>query len=116
MMVTKPDYISSLASANQFLTAWQWRNQEEGLKLLSTNLKRQKTEEDLRDYLSGLSNPHHAAFEISSGKRLGNDRFSFRVRLYEEVTGDTIGIEQPKLSTIVVIKNSDGTWLVDVLP
>jgi hypothetical protein len=110
------DYVLALSSANQFLTAWQWRRQEDGLKLLSYNLKKKKMENDLRDYLSGLSNPHHAAFEIYLGKRLDNRRISFQVQLYFAVTNDTIGIDQPKPSSIVMLKNGREQWLVDQLP
>lgn len=37
--------------------------------------------------LAGLSNPHFADFEILEREQLGNNQFSFKVRIYEDYTG-----------------------------
>src|SRR5437868_13378646 len=64
------DYVLALAAADRFLCAWRLRDQDAGLALVSDRLKRRRGEKELRSYLSGLSNPHHAAFEVSAGRRL----------------------------------------------
>jgi hypothetical protein len=111
------DYMLALGSANQFLTAWQWRRQEDGLKLLSDSLKQRKSEEDLRLYLSGSSNPHHEAFEICSGKRLDKHRYSFKIQLFEAITGQEIWSDQCARSAIIVmVKEGQDKWVVDELP
>ena len=71
------DYILALTAADQFMYAWATRNQDDGLALLSPRLKNKFPEDYFRYYLTGLSNPHHQAFEMGRGKRLPSGAFSF---------------------------------------
>lgn len=110
------DYVLALTTANQFLYAWATRNQYDGLALLSPRLKAKFPEEYLRSYISGLSNPHHQAFEVGRGKRLPSGGFAFPVAMYEHYTGQKETVGPPKPLTIVVIRAGPESWLVDELP
>jgi hypothetical protein len=114
--VIDQDYVQALSAANHFLTAWATRNEEDGLALLSLQLKNKYPEEYFRYYISGLSNPHHQAFEMGRGKRLSSGHFAFPVVMYECYTGLKEIHNQLKPLTIVVVQSSPDAWLVDELP
>jgi len=109
------DYIEALSVADQFMRDWQWRDQDDGFSLISDSLKSKESEDDLRMYISGLSNPHHEAYEIYSGSRLPDGRISFKVKMYESYTSyPNVYSEGP--TTIIISKSAQGKWLVDKLP
>ena len=112
------DYVLALSTANKFLSAWQTRDQPAGLSLLSSSLRGGESEDELRRYISGLSNPYHASFEIGPGKRLPDGRFAFEVRLYEHYRGQQIQERhlRPRPSRLVLAQISPEDWLVDELP
>ena len=112
--IKNADYALALSSADRFLTAWQFRRQDEGLALLSDGLKKNKSEEDLFSLLVGTSNPHHESYEICSGKQLKDGRFSFAVTLYETIT-DEQWCSHTSIK-IIMIKAGKENWLVDELP
>ena len=114
--VVNQDYILALSGANRFLCAWQWRDQDAGLKLLSPTLRKKHSEYDLRMWISGVSNPHHQAFEIQSGRRLSVGRYLFPVRLYLHQTDQLEKQIVPRMSRIVMVKDGLEQWLVDELP
>ena len=90
----------------------------ERLSLLSSSLRGGESEDELRRYISGLSNPYHASFEIGPGKRLPDGRFAFEVRLYEHYRGQQIQERRlrPRPSRLVLAQISPEDWLVDELP
>ncbi len=110
------EYVLALSAANQFLDAWRTRDQEKGLALLSTGLKRLRGIEELRIYISGLSNPHHQAFEIFHGKQLGDTSYAFPVILYEHYTGEKWRNKELKPRELVLVKGERDEWFVDALP
>lgn len=112
------DYILALGAANRFLAAWQSRSQEAGLGLVSPRLRREAGEERLRRYLSGLSNPFNAAYEIGSGSRLPDGRYAFDVRLFVYERGQLIERRQPppRPSRIVLVQIGAEDWLIDEFP
>jgi hypothetical protein len=110
------DYVLALTAADQFMTAWATRNQSDGLDLLSPRLKNKFPEDYFRYYLSGLSNPHHQAFEIGRGKRLPSGAYSFPVEMYLHYSGQKETVQIPKPLTIVLIQSGPESWLVDELP
>ncbi len=114
--VIDQDYVLALTAADQFMFAWATRNQDDGLGLLSPRLKNKFPEDYFRYYLTGLSNPHHQAFEMGRGKRLASGGFSFPVAMYEHYTGKKETVEHPKPLTLVVIQSGPESWLVDELP
>ena len=103
------DYVLALTAADQFMFAWATRNQDDGLSLLSPRLKNKFPEDYFRYYLTGLSNPHHQAFEMGRGKRLPSGAFSFPVAMYEHYTGRKETVAHPKPLTIVVIQSGPET-------
>ncbi len=110
------DYVLALSTANRFLCAWQMRGQEEGLALLSSRLKSKYSEDDLRFYISGISNPHHAAFEVGPGKCLPDGRYVFEVRFYQHYTSEKESFPRPEPMKIVLVQTGPEDWLVDELP
>lgn len=88
-----------------FMESLIQRNQELALSWLTDNAKGQ--------YLSritGLSNPHLADFEIIETEQLDTTQFKFKLRIYEEYTGQgKIGYFD---ETLTVIKSGD-KYLID---
>lgn len=109
------DYVLALGTADRFLAAWNVRDQDRGLKLVSTNVKKRYTESQIREYVGGISNPHHAAFEVLDGKRVKGG-FEFRVRLYEHFTAERQVSELPGAARIRLVKVGPEDWRVDNLP
>ncbi len=110
------DYVLALSTAYRFLCAWQSRDTHAGMKLLSSPLKAKRSEEDWNQYISGISNPHHESFEISSGTRLGDNRMSFEFLLYEHYTGEQWRKPRPAPAKIILIMAGAESWLVDEVP
>ena len=108
-------YIKALSVADQFLADWVTGNFGDARELLSSRLRKEIDEDPswFAQYMTGLSNPHHLAFEII-GVQLGKaDRYSFHVILYELAmaapSGDSYG------SLFDLVKQGDD-WKVDELP
>jgi hypothetical protein len=114
---TPANYVGALQTVDSFLWAWVNRDADAGLKLISqgllSKLQKTKTEEWFRQYMIGLSNPHHLSFEIGSGKEINPNRFSSPVTLYEYYTGEPKAFKYQ--SKIEVIQEGD-SWRVDLLP
>jgi hypothetical protein len=108
------EYLEALQMANSFLWAWVNRNAEVGLRLMSNRLRSQtKNEAWLRQFMVGLSNPHHQAFKIWSDQIERTNKYVFSVTLYELYTGEPKGIGYT--SDLEVVKEGN-TWRVDRLP
>jgi len=61
--------------------------------------------------LTGLSNPHFADFEILEREKLNNSQFRFKIRIYEEYTGEgRVGYFD---ETLTVIKRERNKHLID---
>ena len=72
-------YLEALEIANAFLWAWVTRDADGGLRLMSDRLRAQINDETwLRQFMVGLSNPHHQAFEIGHGRRQTTSRMRYR--------------------------------------
>jgi len=111
---TSADYLEALRVANSFLWAWVARDSGAGLQLISTRLRTEiKDESWLRQFMMGLSNPHHQAFELGVGRREGAIRYSFPVTLYELYSGENEGFAYT--GVLGLVKQGD-VWRIDVLP
>ena len=111
---TSTDYLGALQIVNSFLWAWVSRDGNAGLQLMSTRLRAEiKDESWLKQFMVGLSNPRHQAFEVGPGRMQGSLRYSFPVTLYELSNGEKEGIAHP--GTLELVRQGDG-WRVDVLP
>jgi hypothetical protein len=116
------DYVLALSTANRFLEAWQGRDVDGALAITSRRVKGCYPAERLATYLSGLSNPHHEAFEIAVDKRLPDGRYAFEVRLYEHYAGEKWREPKKKASRIVLVQAEADEWgrrekwLVDEVP
>lgn len=113
----KANYVQALQTANAFLWAWANRDSEAGMRLISKNLlskyKKENKEEWFRDYMTGLSNPHHSSFELGQGRTINAKQIVFPVTLYEYYTGEQKAFQYK--SEIEVIKEGD-TWRINTLP
>lgn len=113
-------YVEALRVANAFLSAWAQRQPETGLALMSAAVRardpdptRPDLRGGLRQYMSGLGNPHHDAFEIGAGSLAGPDRIAFPVRLFEVYSGESTGVVY---SDTLEMTRQGGEWRVDRLP
>jgi hypothetical protein len=113
-------YVQALQTANTFLHAWLDRDAKDGLSLMSTVLLKPPADSTaaehtawLQLYMSGLSNPHHQAFEIHEGKVVDRDHFSFPVTLYELATGQPTA---NAYSNFIELVHESGGWRVLILP
>jgi hypothetical protein len=111
------EYVAALASANQFLTAWQTQDHETGIILLSDDAKRQTSEERLQTFFAPGSAVQQG-YEISRGKKLKPGRYAFPVTLFTIGSGHKW--VHPRLSQIVVVNVVVNTgkddWAIDKLP
>jgi hypothetical protein len=115
------EYLSALDVADQFLAAWDRRDQTKGVELVSSELRKKAGEDKLRDYLSGLSDPYHASFTIGCGRRAAGtvNTFEFPVTLNFLYSGEKSGSAYK--SFLRVARTQDcGTslqgWCVSSLP
>jgi len=89
------------SSVNSFMSARMKRNEELSLSWLTDNAEGQYL---LRNDmpLIGLSNPHFTDFKILEKEKLNPTQFRFKIRIYEEFTGEgMIGYFE---ETLIVIK------------
>jgi hypothetical protein len=109
-----PTYVSALGAANRFLQAWQTRDHESGLVMLTDIAKHQTSEDRLRMFFSPGPGAERA-FEVNRGRRLKGGRYSFPVILLEVGPGSRKS-HHPRLSQIVVIRTGTDDWAIDKLP
>ena len=107
------DCLKALQVADSFL--WAWVNRDEGgLELVTDRLKKEINDDSwLRQYMVGLSNPRHQAFEIGGACESSAASYSFAVTLYELAWGEAEGDSDK--GTITLVKEG-GVWRVDSLP
>ena len=116
---TDAGYLQALRTADLFLAAWARRDPDAGLALMSQAVLKAANEgpADLDrepwQYMSGLSNPHNEAFEISKGVRVGPDRFAFPVTLFVLALGEPSG---SACSDTLEVAREGKHWRVDRLP
>ena len=107
------DCLKALQAADSFLCAWVDRN-DRGIKLVTDRLKKEINDDSwLRQYMVGLSNPRHQAFEIRGACESSSAPYSFAVTLYELAYGEAEGDSYE--GTITLVKEG-GVWRVDRLP
>jgi len=108
------NYLGALQTTNAFLWAWVIRDADVGLRLMSDHLRGKVNDDSsLRQFMVGLSNPHHQAFKIEGGRKLSDNRFIFSVTLYELYSGENKGFAYKGLMEVVKEGN---VWRVDRLP
>jgi len=114
---TTANYVHALQATNSFLWAWVNRDADAGRRLISrvllSKLQKEKKEDWFRNYMVGVSNPHHHSFEIGAGKTISSKQISFPVILYEYYTGESKALKYQ--SKIDIVQDGD-SWRVDILP
>lgn len=114
-------YLEALRAANSFLAAWMRRDPQSGIALMCENLltpngdeiQRSAETSWLSQYMSGLSNPHHQAFEVDAGIEAEPSLFRFPVTLYELYSGEPQGLRS---TSDLGIALREGRWCVAQLP
>ena len=115
---TKEDCYSKIQKPNEkelarqivekFMIARIQKNQPFAESFLTDNAKEQYYQSGLT--LIGVSNPHFANYNVLESKKLDSEGFQFKVRIYEEYTGqDRVGYFD---ETLIVIKSGD-RYLID---
>ncbi|XOB40370.1 MAG: endolytic transglycosylase MltG [Candidatus Nealsonbacteria bacterium] len=87
----------------EFMEARIQRKQPLAENFLTNNSKTQYSQPELT--LIGTSNPHFASYEVLETKKLNSTKFQFKVRIYEEYTGE--GIIGYFEETLTVIKKNN---------
>ncbi len=107
-------YLQALQTTDAFLWAWTNRDAEIGIRLMSERLlKSAKNDSWFHQYMVGLSDPHHFAFELGPGEQLNPILYEFRVILYEASNGTKEGFKyKGKLRVI----QQGQYWRIDQLP
>ena len=106
------DYPAALAAANRFLHAWQERDHETGILMLTDEAK-QHTSEALLDGFFLPETASRRAHEVVRGRKLNKSRYSFPVALFESA-GKARSV--PRYSQIIVVKDAQAEWSVDKMP
>jgi hypothetical protein len=104
-------YIDALAPLDDFLEAWRGRNAAAGVARVSLAEQKRLGVANLRGWLTGVSSPSNAAFEVSGGRAVSSTRYRFTVKFYYYLTGG--GVIQPPAQAVDVTRQSNGSWLVD---
>ena len=93
----------------EFMAARIQRKQPLVENFLTDNAKQQYAQPGLT--LIGTSNPHFADFEILEREKLNDSQFRFKVRIYEEYTGQgRVGYFD---ETLTIIKKKNNKYLID---
>jgi hypothetical protein len=108
------DYVLALATANDFLHAWQTRDPETGLLLLTDGLKQRTAENALANFFTGTS--QRQSFEIGRGKKLTGGRYRFPVSLFQKRATDNSKWMHPEPSVLIVVRTGKNDWAIDRLP
>jgi hypothetical protein len=109
------DYISALATANRFLHAWESRDHETGLLLLTDAAKHPVSEDSLHAFLNADPGVREA-YEIGRGRKLKSGRYSFPVAIFALPSGTARQWVHPRYSHIIVTRTGKEDWAVDRLP
>jgi hypothetical protein len=104
-------YVEALAALDDFLEAWRGRDAVAGLARVSPAEQKRLGVANIRGWLTGVSSPSNAAFEVGGGRVLSATRYRFTVKFYYYLTGG--GVIQPPAQAIDVTRQSNGSWLVD---
>jgi hypothetical protein len=107
-----PDYVYALATANQFLHAWQTQDEETAILLLSDRLKQSTPDSALDSHLISSAKPQ--SFEIGRGKKLAPGRYQFPVALFQNPAKTKW--TRPQAAALLVIKTGKNEWAIDKLP
>ena len=109
------DYVAALAVTNDFCRAWRDRDLPMGRTMLTRRMIAQYSDARLAGALVGGANPSHGAFEIFKGRRLGAQRYEFKIRLFLRYKGQLIDRIEAPVQRIVLV-NAGDRWLVDEFP
>lgn len=110
------DYLMALRAANQFLESWVHRDGEQGAQMVTTEVKKLYSEEQLSAYFVGTSNPHHQAYEVTGSEQIDENSYRFKVWMYEHYSGVEILFDHPEPSYLTVLRTGDEQWLINELP
>jgi hypothetical protein len=115
-----PDYVFALATANDFLHAWQTQDSETGILLLTDRLK-QRTAANVLDNFFSPGGCQRQGFEIGRGKRLAAGRYQFPVSLFQKRAKTTFAQTafkkpRPQPAALIVVRAGKNDWAIDKLP
>jgi hypothetical protein len=108
------DYTSALAAADRFLHAWQTRDAEAGLLLLTDRARQHTDESKLHDFFSAERNAS-SSFEIGRGRKLSGSRYEFPVTLFP-VDATRAHRGSRRASSLIVVRVGQNDWGIDKLP
>lgn len=115
------EYLLALGVVDQFLGAWNLRDESKGIEYVSDSLRKRVGDEKLRYYVSGLSDPYHSSFIVGCGQRIqkGVQTFEFPVTLYFYYNGETTGSSYRSSIQVGRTKDCKGYtqgWCIESLP
>jgi hypothetical protein len=103
------DYIFALSAANHLLDAWQTGDLEAGVVMLTDAAKQNISESQLDEFFAG-DKQGTRGFELLHGRKLEAGKYDFPLALFEGKG------KPPRISHLVVIKESKNEWVIDRLP
>lgn len=101
-----------MSAADHFLQAWESRDYEAGVVML-TDVAKQSVSEAQLDELFGTEKSGTRGFEVLHGKKLHPGRYDFPVALFEGAKGKNAA---PRLSRLIVVREGKNEWVIDQLP
>jgi hypothetical protein len=107
-----PDYVLALSVADHFLQAWESRDYEAGVVML-TDVAKQGISESQLDELFGAEKSGSRGFEVAHGKKLHQGRYEFPVVLFEGAKAKNAA---SRFSRLVVVREGKNEWVIDQLP
>jgi hypothetical protein len=113
---TDEQYVSALATVDAFCQAWRQGDEMSARRLLSKQFLRTWTDSQITDAIVARPGPAHAAYEIASGRRVSDGRYTFGVRLYFAFSGEHGDRIEPEQHDVVAVLDEQGQWKVDRFP
>jgi hypothetical protein len=110
------EYVQALGCINSFLGCWQSRDFERGYIFLGDDLKKEKTKEEWDLSICGVSNPHHAAYEIAGYRCIGQYEYRFEVWLYDYYTDEPYKQFSRGKPDIIECKKENGYYRITRIP
>jgi len=109
------DYLLALSTADHFLQAWQTRDEEAGLLILTDHIRQRTREDQVRSFFSSPTCPR-TSYEIGRGRKRGSDRYEFPVALFQPSSRNGQKGMRPLTSTLTVVRSGKSEWAIDNLP
>lgn len=106
-----PDLAEATAMINKFMALRMERDATSALNYCTDHAK-ELYAPGRSVVLAGISNPHYAKYKILSKKKIASNKYQFKVRIYQELSGSG---ETRSFDETITVTKSSSKYLVDLI-